>query len=132
MTASGQHSLVLNVRPETKAFLKSRINVESTTLDDFLAEQGDPPIRLVKIDVDGGETKVLKGMAQTIAKNAHLTLIVEFAPVSLAASGTKPEEFLKMLRSFGFNVDGLGFSLAGLKIPPTATFAPNLLCMKTP
>ena len=132
MTASGQHSLVLNVRPETQAFLKSRINVESTTLDDFLAEQGDPPIRLVKIDVDGGETKVLKGMVQTIAKNAHLTLVVEFAPVSLAASGTQPEQFLELLRSLGFQVEGLGFSLAGLQTPSSAAFAPNLLCVKTP
>jgi FkbM family methyltransferase len=132
MTASGQHSLVLNVRPETQAFLKSRIPVESTTLDDFLAGQGDPPIRLVKIDVDGGETKVLRGMVQTIAKNAHLTLVVEFAPVSLAASGTTPEQFLELLQSLGFQVEGLGFSLAGLQIPSSATFAPNLLCTKTP
>lgn len=132
MTASGQHSLVLNVRPETNAFLKSRNNVESTTLDDFLAGQGDPPIRLVKIDVDGGETKVLKGMTRTIAKNAYLTLIVEFAPVSLAASGTRPEEFLELLRSLGFQVEGLGFSLTELQIPSSATFAPNLLCTKRP
>lgn len=132
MTASGQHSLVLNVRPETHAFFKSLINVESTTLDDFLAGQGDPPIRLVKIDVDGGETKVLKGMTRTIATNAHLTLIVEFAPVSLAASGTRPEQFLELLRSLGFQVEGLGFSLEGLQTPSIATFAPNLLCMKMP
>lgn len=87
MTASGQHSLVFNVRPETGAFLRSRTTVDSTTLDAYLASQGNPPIALVKMDVDGGESKALRGMVHTITSNPGLKLIVEFAPVSLAAAG---------------------------------------------
>ena len=51
------------------------ISVPVRRLDDLLAEPGSTPPDLVKIDVEGAETDVLRGAAQTLAKVRPILLI---------------------------------------------------------
>lgn len=58
-------------RAETYA---EAIDVACLSLDDFVFDQGHPAPRLIKIDIEGGEVKALKGMTR---------LLVELQPVLL-------------------------------------------------
>lgn len=54
---------------------KSYIEVESITVDDFVAQEKIKP-NFIKIDVEGAEAKVLKGMRKTLQQD-NITLLVE-------------------------------------------------------
>jgi FkbM family methyltransferase len=77
------------------------VEVDMTTIDACL-----PPgtvVDLVKIDVEGHEPAVIRGMAQTIARSPKIRLIVEFVPAFLAHT-TSAETFFREIRSLGFEV----------------------------
>ena len=52
------------------------VDVECTTLDDFLASNVGAAPSLIKIDVEGAERSVLKGMTEVL-KNGRMALMVE-------------------------------------------------------
>jgi len=51
---------------EQKAGFCARIEIETCTLDEFVFERRNPPPDFMKIDVEGAETKVLRGAAKTV------------------------------------------------------------------
>jgi len=57
--------------------------VQAVPLDGDLAARGLDAIRLIKIDVEGHELEVLKGLSQTIASGRVANLFVEFHPMVL-------------------------------------------------
>ena len=64
------------------------IDVPVTTLDDWLEAAGPPwstgGIDLIKIDVEGAEALVLRGMSRTLARLPVLTIACETSPGSEA------------------------------------------------
>jgi len=52
-----------------------QIEVPGLALDDFIFSQGNPPPRLVKLDIEGGEGMALAGMARTLAEIRPVLLI---------------------------------------------------------
>jgi FkbM family methyltransferase len=72
---SGWHSL-LPVASESG----ETIEVTARTLDSFMAEQEDPRVDVIKIDVEGAEMQVLHGAARTLAEARPLTVFVECHP----------------------------------------------------
>jgi FkbM family methyltransferase len=56
--------------------IKGQRPVPATTLDSWLAQTGQPPPSLVKIDVEGGELGALRGMTQTLRQSGP-TLVIE-------------------------------------------------------
>jgi len=80
------------------------IPVPSTTLDDFLRSEGNPPVHLVKIDVDGGEMRVLDGMIDLLGRERPPRLIMEFYPEGLRASGVDPSDLPARLFQVGFRI----------------------------
>ncbi|MGH7056225.1 MAG: FkbM family methyltransferase [Stellaceae bacterium] len=52
------------------------VEVERIAVDDFLPP--DLPVDLVKIDVEGHEPYVLRGMRQTIGRSPHIRIFLEF------------------------------------------------------
>jgi FkbM family methyltransferase len=55
------------------------VEVTATTLDSFVSTSGEPPI-LVKIDVEGSESAVLRGSSKTMAEHRPVLLIELHSP----------------------------------------------------
>lgn len=79
------------------------VMVRTTTLDDFFY-QIVSPISFIKMDVEGYEDKVLKGMVNVLKRNPDLKMLMEFCPLQLAWAGTSPQELLKRLLQLGFTI----------------------------
>lgn len=100
----GCHSILPNIPLD---YPKTKISVEATDLDSFLANSGVEKIDLIKIDIEGGEVKAMTGMKNTLNKNTNLIIIVEFAPRWLKAAGLEPFQFLKNLADFNFKIHAI-------------------------
>jgi FkbM family methyltransferase len=77
------------------------VEVASTTLDQ---ELGGEPVDVLKMDIEGGETRALEGMSATIASSPNLVMFVECNPHALAATGSSAGELIARLRALGFGV----------------------------
>lgn len=76
------------------------VEVELTTLDRLWEEHGRPAVSLIKIDVEGAETQVLRGGRACLAACRPL-IVLEWNPVNLAAYGQAPESLLGLARELG-------------------------------
>jgi FkbM family methyltransferase len=81
--------------------MQRSVEVEMTTIDDFLPP--DLAVDLVKIDVEGHEPLVLRGMERTIARSPNIRIIVEFADTLLAHT-VNPADFVDYIRGLGFSI----------------------------
>lgn len=59
-------------------------------------------IRLVKIDVEGYELEVWRGMTRIVADNPDLALLLEFGPSHLQRAGITPAEWMASFAQAGF------------------------------
>jgi FkbM family methyltransferase len=75
--------------------------VPMITIDDFLPP--DLAVDLVKIDVEGHEPAVMRGMEQTIARSPNIRLVIEFAD-HLLAQHHDPAEFVDYIRGLGLGI----------------------------
>ena len=75
--------------------------VKVVAIDDWLKNSGLTKIDLVKIDVEGGELAVLKGMKETLSKLKPL-LIIEINPETLAMFNLKAADLFKYLDEMNF------------------------------
>ncbi|RLF39098.1 MAG: hypothetical protein DRN12_07420 [Thermoplasmata archaeon] len=76
------------------------VEVETVSLDVFLAGEGWPKVSLVKIDVEGAEVEALEGMRELVRESENLKLIVGFNPenqIRVCGSNTKLFETLLAL-----------------------------------
>jgi len=78
------------------------IQVKTVSLDNHLARLSH--VDVAKIDVEGAEYLVLKGMRGIIARNPHLKIIMEFAPSHLKRAGKDPLDFIQQIRSMGLGI----------------------------
>ena len=77
--------------------------VKTTTMDSWLAEARIEQVDFIKMDIEGTETKALRGMKQTIQSLAGLSMIMEFNPHALESFGVDPVKALKELQEIGFS-----------------------------
>jgi FkbM family methyltransferase len=68
------------------------------TVDSILTEAGNPPVSLVKLDVDGFECQILRG-ATKLLRDQRPIFVMELAPYVLDERGTSLAELLSLLRS---------------------------------
>ena len=71
--------------------------VPIVALDTYVAARGWPAIAFVKIDVQGYEPEVLRGMRELIARNPAVHVAVEVMPSMLAELGFDPDAFQREL-----------------------------------
>jgi len=76
--------------------------VNTTSLDKYFEKQSVLP-DIVKIDVQGADYKVLKGMINLIKKK-NLIIFCEFWPLGIRRYGDDPLEFLKFISNLGFKI----------------------------
>lgn len=77
---------------------REKISVPIQTLDVVLKSVGNPKIDLIKMDVQGAEGLVVKGMVETLANNPKMIIFSEFWPEGIRKTGVDP---LYVLQEFG-------------------------------
>lgn len=86
------------------------VSVESIALDDLMRSEGDVP-DVIKIDVEGAEMNVLRGMTQ-ILRDHRPILFLEVHPGYLPNFDTSISEILSLLAECGYEV----FEIEDLRI----------------
>jgi FkbM family methyltransferase len=74
------------------------VSVPAMPLDDIIPS----PVHLVKIDAEGADLEVLKGMKRILSENDRVSVIVEWAPPMLVEAGKDPLELPRWLQEAGF------------------------------
>jgi len=86
----GDHTLVpINNRDVSE--------VQTSTFDELFGNSGN--VRLIKIDVQGFELKVLNGMQETLHENQIENMLIEFTPKRVKEAGYEPKEFIDYFTS---------------------------------
>ena len=78
-----------------------QVEVNTRTLDTVIAGHAPVPT-LLKVDTDGHELAVLRGLSVTLARFPDLSLLLEFNPKMQLAAGHEPEDLLRELDRLGF------------------------------
>lgn len=92
----GNHSIV-NIEGK-----RNFIEVETIRLDTYFEE--NTKIDIVKMDVEGSEGKVIRGMGQIFRNNDDLIIFTEFWPDGIERSGLNPEKFIDELLNHNFRL----------------------------
>lgn len=103
----GQAQLFLRGEPAEGTLygneVSDSVEVATVSLDEFFSAEGWPAVHLVKIDVEGAEIKVLKGMRETVRRNSYLKLVIEFNPGNQIKAVGNYEAIFENLLQLGFN-----------------------------
>jgi FkbM family methyltransferase len=110
-------SLVVGRRNIGPAVLRE---VKTIALDSVLPSAGAQRL-LVKIDVEGAELSVLRGMAGTVRRAAKVSVICEINPSALQAGGRQPADLIRELRALDLDLYFLSDAGGGL-IPVDESF----------
>lgn len=78
------------------------LTVDATSLDDALADA--PPVHVLKLDAEGSEWRIIRGMPRLLRRSEHLVAICEFAPDLIRGTGGTPEGFLNDVLAHGFKL----------------------------
>jgi FkbM family methyltransferase len=84
------------------AVAADRERVTQVTLDGYARDQGLGRVAFIKVDVQGHEPEVLRGMAGVLATNPEARLAMEYAPDQLRQAGFEPAALLDALAAQGF------------------------------
>jgi FkbM family methyltransferase len=75
---------------------------ESVSLDSLAERNALDPVDVVKIDVEGAEVDVLRGMAAGLARGRYRAILLECHPAALAGRGVSLGDCLEPLASAGY------------------------------
>jgi FkbM family methyltransferase len=116
--------------PEWGAAQRS-VEVETIAIDDFLP--ADLAVDLVKIDVEGHEPFVVRGMQKTIRRSPNIRIFLEFVEAFLVHT-VRAEEFVREIDELGLRICRLlpGARLAVVERGQTLRGANFCLLTRTP
>ena len=89
--------------PQTEQ-AKSQVQVELTNLDNYFDFDMIDKINFIKIDVEGLEFSVLKGMKNILKNSKKIKILFEFMPENTMEAGFTPIELLNYLTSNDFKL----------------------------
>ena len=89
--------------PQTEQ-AKSQVQVELTNLDNYFDSDMIDKINFIKIDVEGLEFSVLKGMKNILKNSKKIKILFEFMPENTMEAGFTPIELLNYLTSNNFKL----------------------------
>lgn len=109
------------VASDAEAAQRPGVDCRLVVLDEVFA---DPAFRpdVVKMDVEGHEGRVLRGMRGILARSPGIRIMMEFAPEMMARSGVPVAEVVALLSGFGLNAWTIGAE-GGLAAAPWDTLA---------
>lgn len=90
--------------------------VEVNTIDDWIAENGNPSVELIKFDIQGNELKALKGADRTL-RGSVLLIYTEICFQPLYEEGALFGQIDMYLREYGFEL----YDIYGPKYSPEGT-----------
>ena len=95
-TTSGNHSIM------STSYLRGgeSITVQTDTLDNVLRAENIEQVDVVKLDVEGAESLVLAGAADTLARSENLVLVMDIHP----EYGADALAIIQDLESYGFDI----------------------------
>jgi FkbM family methyltransferase len=105
-----------------------RTSVAVTTLDALAAEHSLDRVALIKIDVEGWESAVLRG-ASTVLRRSHPALIFEYDPAYVERSGATGADLVEWLRGFGYQLHVLRPRGAPLRVASLGRTMANVLAL---
>jgi FkbM family methyltransferase len=118
------NSLGASIRNVEKLNAVRKIEISTTTLDNFAAAQGIQQIDLIKLDVEGAEQRVISGAEQLISRSPNIKILMELYDPSAEQCGCSNKQLMQMLQEWGFNIYRI--DPGGLLIPSTPnTFIGN-------
>ncbi|MCE2772090.1 MAG: FkbM family methyltransferase [Bacteroidetes bacterium] len=91
----------LAIKPETSSYRLETI--KTIVLDELVASNTLRSPDIIKIDVEGWELHVLRGLQQTLQKH-HPTLFIEFTSQNLKAAGSSCTELADFIRALGYQL----------------------------
>jgi FkbM family methyltransferase len=117
--AAAEHGdgAMLALNPDNPADHKlaaAGIPVATVTLDELVAKRGWPDVSLIKIDVQGGEMRVIAGAGETL-RRCRPALFVEVDDANLRAAGSSAERLADHLAAQGYTLHRL--ARAGVSAP---------------
>lgn len=77
-------------------------NIKTISLDDYFNSENK--IDFIQMDVQGAEGLVFKGMRKLLNENKRINILLEFWPEGLKKIGSSPRDFLRMIKSLGFQL----------------------------
>lgn len=119
-----------------------QITVETVSLDEYFGSNRkiNAQTLIIKMDIEGSEFRALLGMEALLKSNQNLTLITEFAPNLIEASGDQPRDFVRALAEHGFKlfvIDELRLKVRRVNADEliaeaerTKNYSTNLLCIR--
>jgi FkbM family methyltransferase len=84
------------------------ITVKTMGLDQYFNK--NEKIDVVKIDAEGAEPFIIRGMKRIIERNPQIIIFLEFCPENLNRASVRPRNFIRELKKLGFTlklVDGV-------------------------
>ncbi len=88
--------------------------VPLVTVDEALRNTATGLVSFIKIDVQGYEPNVLRGMRATLQKNPNVVILMELAPQLLQDAGSSAAELLGLCQSVGLT----GWEIDSYRIAP--------------
>ncbi len=95
-----------NVAVSNKKFTKTlnkNEKIEYINLDEYFKTYNGK-VDLIKMDIEGAEKLAIEGMSSLLHKNKNVKILTEFHPLELKKSGVEPEDYLQVLREYGFEI----------------------------
>ena len=89
--------------------LKKEFEIKLTKLSNFLPYLSNKNIALIKLDIEGGEGKVIEDAIELISKYHVPFIFSEFDPKYLEKQGTNPKKFLELFINNGYKISKRGF-----------------------
>ena len=80
-----------------------KVRIDAVRLDDVI-KPGET-VHLIKMDIQGAETKALRGMSRVTQENRDLIMFIEFSPEDLRQAGSSADEFWGLIKELGFKAD---------------------------
>ena len=91
------------LRDTGRSDLKRPISVPLTTIDTLWEELGQPPVSVMKLDIEGGEIGALRGAVRCLAATKPV-VIMEWSARNLQAYGVDEGELFRFAQDQGFKL----------------------------